>query len=107
MKPLEKIYWLRLALGITAALICMGYCLATPEAIPTVSPGQDFPVDYSVFLNGVSIAVLFYLLSYYVIKWRFIHKVEKPSKLMTTGIGIYFISWIVFWVLLYTILVSI
>jgi hypothetical protein len=30
--------------------------------------------------------------------------VQKPQKLLTAGIGIYFLSWIVFWTLLYTIL---
>jgi len=30
--------------------------------------------------------------------------VDKPQKLFTMGIGIYFISWLVFWILLYTII---
>lgn len=101
MKPLKAIYWLRLALGIVAGLICVGFALAT-GAIPNIDPTETFPMDISVLMNGVSIAIILYLLSYYVIKWRFVNKVEKPSKLMTTGIGIYLLSWIVFWVLLYT-----
>jgi hypothetical protein len=101
MKPLKVIYWLRLALGIVAAFICIGFALAT-GAIPDIDPTETFPMDISVFMNGVSIAIIFYLLSYYVIKWRFAAEVEKPSKLMTTGIGIYLLSWIVIWVLLYT-----
>lgn len=103
MKPLKLIYWLRLGLGIVAALICVGFGLAT-GAIPNVNQTGDFPMDVSVFMNGLSIAILFYLLSYYVIKLRFANRVEKPSKLMTTGIGIYLLSWIVLWVLLYTFL---
>jgi len=42
------------------------------------------------------------LLSYYALKPRFKDKVAKPSKILTTGIGVYFLSWIVFYVLLYT-----
>ena len=105
MKPLKAIYWLRLALGIVAALVCIGLGLAT-GAIPNVDPTGTFPMDLSVFMNGVSIAILFYLLSYYIIKLRFVNRVEKPSKLMTTGIGIYLLSWIVLWVLLYTLLAA-
>jgi hypothetical protein len=30
--------------------------------------------------------------------------VEKPQKIASTGIGIYFIAWLVFWVLFYTII---
>lgn len=99
MKTLEIIYWLRLALGITAALICIGYGLATG----TIS-NTNF--TFNTFMNGISMALVTYLMSYYIIKFKFMHKVEKPQKLLTTGIGIYFISWLVFWVLLYTIIAA-
>ena len=99
MKPLKTIYWLRLALGIVAALVCIGFGLTTG-----VISSTEF--SFNVFMNGVSIAILLYLLSYYIIKWRFMHEVEKSSKLMTTGIGIYLLSWIVLWVLLYTLLAA-
>jgi hypothetical protein len=100
MNPLEKVYWLRLALGITAAFICAGYgILAGPEVISK----EGFPIN--TFFNSLSIALIVYIISYYyVIKRKFLSKVEKPQKLATTGIGIYFISWLVFWVLLYTII---
>jgi len=99
MKTLEIIYWLRLALGITAALICTGYGLTTNTIV------KENPT-YTTLLNGVSIALVIYLISYYVIKSKFSLKVEKPQKLVTTGIGIYFISWIAFWTLLYTIIAT-
>ncbi|MDI6904648.1 MAG: hypothetical protein QMD13_04055 [Candidatus Bathyarchaeia archaeon] len=99
MKTLEIIYWLRLALGITAALICIGYGLATG----TIS---NTKFTFNTFMNGISMALVTYLMSYYIIKFKFMHKVEKPQKLLTTGIGIYFISWLVFWVLLYTIIAA-
>jgi len=99
MKTLEIIYWLRLALGITAALICTGYGLTTNTIV------KENPT-YTTLLNGVSIALVIYLISYYVIKSKFSLKVEKPQKLVTMGIGIYFISWIAFWTLLYTIIAT-
>ena len=99
MKTLETIYWLRLALGITVAVICVGYGLATGTISTT-----NF--TFNTFLNGISIALVIFLISYYIIKSKFSYKVEKPRKLLTTGIGIYFISWLVFWILLYTIIAA-
>jgi uncharacterized membrane protein YGL010W len=99
MKTLETIYWLKFALGITAALVCTGYGLATGTIVK-----EGF--TYTALLNGLSIALVIYLVSYYIIKSKFSLKVEKPQKLLTTGIGVYFISWIVFWVLLYTIVAA-
>jgi len=106
MKTLETIYWLRLALGITAALICAGYGVAAgPEAgIRPIDPVGEFSVDYPFFMTSLSMALVIYLISYYIIKSKFLLKVEKPRKLLTTGIGIYFLSWLFLWVLLYTII---
>ena len=96
MKPLETVYWLRLALGLIAALACLGYAM--------VAYGTPLPQDgqLSLFMNSLSIAIIVYLLSYYAVKPRFKDKVAKVPKLLTTGIGVYFLSWIVFYVLLYT-----
>jgi len=73
--------------------------------------GDDFEVrqteSITKFMNSLSIAIIVYLISYYIIKRKFMLQVEKPQKLFTTGIGIYFISWIIFWVLLYTIIVAV
>jgi hypothetical protein len=102
MKPLEKVYWLRLGLGVVAALICTAYAFAA--GLVPHNPPLDFPTDYRVFFNSLSIALVTYLVSYYAIKAKFLSQVEKPQKLMTTGIGIYFLGWIVVWVLLYTII---
>jgi len=71
--------------------------------------GDDFEVRETEslisakFMNSVSIALIVYLISYWIIKRKFMLKVEKPRKIATTGIGIYFIAWLVCWVLLYTI----
>jgi hypothetical protein len=103
MRPLEKIYWLRLFLGIVAALVCVGYAIAANE-VPQVKQGEPFPANSSLFFNSMSIAIIIYVISYYVVKHKFVTVVEKPQKIMTTGIGIYLLSWIVFWAMFYTIL---
>jgi len=93
MKPLNLIYWIRFGLGIAAAALCTVY---------TILAGNLAQTDVKVFFSGASLALLFYLATYYIIKLKFLYKVEKPSKLVTTGIGIYFFSWLVFWVLFFT-----
>lgn len=97
MNTLEIVYWLRAGLGIVAALVNAGVGYATGGIVTT-----GFTIN--TFINGFSLALIVYLLSYYLIKFTFVHKVEKPQKLFTTGIGVYFLAWIVFWVLLYTII---
>jgi hypothetical protein len=104
MQPLVKVYWLRVALGITAALLCAGYGIATQQ-IPHNPPQNAFPVNYPFFMNSITIALAVYLVSYYIIKSKFTLQVEKPSKLVTTGIGIYFLAWLIFWIFLHTIIV--
>lgn len=49
-------------------------------------------------------AIIVYILTHYVLKWQFIAKVEKPSKVFTTGVGAYFLAWIVAWGLFFTLL---
>lgn len=88
MNPLNVIYWTRFLLGIVAALTSALLSSAIRE--------------FSL-LNGISIALLVYIITYYVYKAMFLAKVEKASKIFTTGVGIYFLSWLVVWVLLYTI----
>jgi hypothetical protein len=95
MSPLEKVYWLRFGLGIIAAFLCVGFGMATNSIVNT-------GFQFSNFMNGLSLALITYLVSYYPIKSTFKTKVKKPQKLATTGIGIYILSWIVFWTLLYT-----
>jgi len=97
MKPLQALYWLRLGLGVIAAFICIGYGLATGTI-------RNSMFTFSTLMNGMTIALVTYLISYYIIKGKFMLKVEKPQKLMTMGIGIYFLAWLVFWILLYSII---
>ena len=104
MRPLEKIYWLRITLGIIAALISMGYTVfGIANGVISSNPLAWYP---NLIFNGSSIAIVVYLASYYGLKFKFKNVVEKPAKIVTTGIGIYWLSWIVFWVLLYTIYIK-
>ena len=91
MKPLVLIYWLRLVLGVVSA------------SISTVVTLLNDVVDYTTFMNGLTVALVVYLVTYYLLKAKFSAKLEKKSKIMTQGIGIYFFTWLVFWVLFYSI----
>jgi len=72
--------------------------------------GDDFDVRQTEpiqsFFNSASIAILVYIVSYYVLKARFATKVSKPQKILTAGIGIYIFAWLVVWVLLYTLVAA-
>jgi hypothetical protein len=92
VKPLVMIYWLRLGLGIVAASLSTVLAMLSDE------------LSYTTFINGLTVALAVYLISYYILKAKFVTKVEKQSKIMTMGIGIYFFTWIVFWILIYSIL---
>ena len=92
MRPLVLIYWTRLALSIIAGAI---------SALVSTMLNEN---SISTFINGLTIALLLYLLSYYALKAKFRDKVEKPTKIMTMGIFIYFIAWAVFFILFSTIL---
>ena len=92
MRPLVLIYWTRLALGIVAAIISTLIALNLDA------------LDFTTFTTGLTIALMVYLVSYYPLKAKFYNKVEKQSKIMTMGIGIYFIGWALFFILSYSII---
>ena len=87
MDPLTIIYWTRILLGIVAAVICTLF--------------NELVGGISIF-NGISIALLIYIITYYVYKAQFLTKVEKPKKIFSTGVGAYFFTWIVMFALLFT-----
>jgi len=86
MKPLSVVYSIRVCLGIVAAAMCVLLRL------------DDL-------LTGVSLGIFFYLLTYYFLKHFFVAKVEKPSKIMTMGIGAYFLTFAVAFGLLFTLMI--
>jgi ABC-type transport system involved in multi-copper enzyme maturation permease subunit len=95
MKPLIAIYWTRFGIGVVAGVISTFVSI-----LSGIKPGV---YDVNSFLNGLTVALLVYLASYYIIKSMFSSKVEKQSKIMSMGIGIYFFTWIVVWVFLFSI----
>ncbi len=95
MRPLAVIYWTRFVLAIIAGVISTYVTLALGDR------------GVNTILNGVTIALIVYLSTYYLFfKPSYKNKVEKQSKLMSQGIGIYFFTWLVFWILTYTILLG-
>lgn len=84
-EPLSLIYWIKACLGILAAVICV---LLWVNSIFT----------------GIGIGALTFVISDKFLRQVFINKVDKPSTVTKTGIGIYIFAWIFFWVLLFTLL---
>ena len=97
MNVLSKIYWIRVALGAIAGGVSTGVILL----FQTLSPSStllSIVSSTNTLLNGITIALLIYLVSYYVLKARFSGKIEKQSKIMSMGIFIYFFTWLIVWV---------
>ena len=86
MKPLSVVYSIRVCLGIVVAAMCV-------------------LLKLDDLLTGVSLGIFFYLLTYYILKHFFVAKVEKPSKIMTMGIGAYFLTFAVVFGLLFTLMI--
>ncbi|UCF59139.1 MAG: PKD domain-containing protein [Candidatus Bathyarchaeota archaeon] len=86
MKPLSVVYSIRACLGFVAGAMCVLLRL------------DDL-------LTGIMLGIFFYLLTYYVLKHFFVAKVEKPSKIMTMGIGAYFLTFAVAFGLLFTLVI--
>jgi heme/copper-type cytochrome/quinol oxidase subunit 2 len=92
LKPLVLLYWIRFGLGVVAGLVS--------AIVATMSD----PAMFTTFMNGITIALLVYLMSYYILKAKFAATIEKQSKIMTMGIFMYFLAWAVFFVLTYSFL---
>lgn len=87
LKTLDILYWSRIGFGILAALIA------------------TIAIDLKVgnpLINGITVGLLVYIITYYLLKWRFMNKVEKQSKIFTTGIFTYFLAFILCWTLFTT-----
>jgi hypothetical protein len=94
MTPVTQLYWLRVALGIVAGVVT--------AAIAFFIGGAAGLYDLSTLLNSITVALLIYFVTYYIFRATYKTKIEKQSKILSTGIGIYFFSWIGFFVLIYT-----
>ena len=87
LKTLNVIYCCRIGLGILAAVVA--------ALVVDLKVGDPL-------INGITVGLAVYLVTYYVLKWRFLNKVEKPTKILTMGIGVYFLTFIMCWVLFIT-----
>ncbi len=71
MTPIIKLYWIRVALGIIsgAASSVVAFLLHNPN-------------DITTFVNAFTIALIVYLVTYYILKAQFKNKIEKQSKIL-------------------------
>jgi hypothetical protein len=97
MNILTKIYWFRVGLGALAGLISTTISLAS-QSVSGLSLVSQMS-QTNTLLNGITVALLVYLVSYYIMKAKLSSKVEKQSKIMSMGIFIYFFTWLIVWVL--------
>jgi hypothetical protein len=88
MKPTTIIYWSRFLLGIATALICYMLRLAWETSI------------YGFFL-GIDIFIITYFAFRYLFRER-MNEIGETRRLLTIGIGAFFLSWIMFWGLFYS-----
>jgi len=73
-----------MGLGALAAVLCLG-------------------MAKEVF-TAASIGIIVYAISDKILRQIFIEKVEKPSVVTKTGIGIFIMAWVMLWIMLYTML---
>jgi len=91
LKTLNVIYILRIGFGILAALVA--------TLVVDLRTGNPL-------INGITVGLAVYLITYYLLKFQFANKVEKPTKILTMGYGIYALTFIFCWVLFTTILLA-
>ena len=87
LKTLNVIYCLRIGFGILAALVA--------ALVVNLKVGNPL-------INGITVGLAVYILTYYLLKMTFANKVEKPTKILTMGYGVYALTFIFCWVLFIT-----
>jgi zinc transporter ZupT len=95
MKPSESLYWIRASLGVVIGALSALYDYAIGWSL-----GKNTLND---FFTGLAFAFMFFIITYYILKLYYFDKFRKKSKVMSTGIGIYFLLWIVVWILVNTV----
>lgn len=93
MKPSTSLYWIRAVLGVTIGALDALYDYFAGVVSQTMFSINDF-------FTGLAFALLFFIITYYVLKIFYVDKFQKKSKILSTGIGTYFLLWIVAWVLM-------
>ena len=91
----DKLYWLRAGLG------ALGGVLAELLTTGTNAAGAVVSADW---VTGVSIAMLVYLVSYYVTRFTWYKGLDREGqgKIYTTGLGSFVIIFLFTWMLLFT-----
>ncbi len=83
METLNLIYAIKILLGAVTAVLC-------------------FILGVNNILAAVGVCLMVYFGADWVLRQVFIEKVEKLSVVTKTGVGIYVITYLFVWVLLYT-----
>jgi hypothetical protein len=93
MTPIVQLYWIRTALGIASGALSatVAYLLGNWTSVTTL-------------VNSFTIALIVYLASYYVLKAVYQKKVEKQSKILSTGVAMFFFAWLPFFILFFTLI---
>ncbi len=105
MEVLAKIYWIRVASGAVAGLLSTGLILLWPLIDPSTTLIEVI-APINTLLNGITVALFVYIVSYYILKLKYVSRLEKPSKVATMGIFIYFFTWLIVWVLTLTAIIG-
>jgi len=83
LETLNLIYTIKIMLGVVAAVLC-------------------FVLGVNNILSAVGICLMVYFSADWVLRQVFIEKVEKLSVVTKTGVGMYVVTWLFVWILLYT-----
>jgi hypothetical protein len=93
MKPSTSLYWIRAVLGVAIGALVALYDYSAGIL------SQGYETSINDLFTGLAFALLLYIITYYVLKIFYADKFQKKSKILSTGIGTYFLLWIVTWVL--------
>ncbi len=101
---LDKIYWLRVALGAAGGIVAellTGCKVLVPPVAGSAACVNGLNPDYS---TGILLGLFLYIATFYVLKWTVGKGFEKDQqrKLYTTGVGSFLMLFVFCWVLLFT-----
>lgn len=93
MKPLDQLFWIRVALGLAAGF--------GSGLLGFLGPSEQV-------VNGILLAIGIYLASYYFARYgiRLSVQPQEKSKLATAGLGSYIMLFLFSWILYNTYLVT-
>jgi len=74
MTPVVQLYWIRVALGIVAGLVT--------AFIAAFFGGVEGMTDSTTLINSITVALLIYFVTYYILRATYKNKIEKPSKIL-------------------------